>query len=267
MPNRNNAKFIQSAIDSVLKQAYSNVELIVVDDGSEDNSLDIVEHFLRVGREIRLLKTGGRRGSAAARNLGIKNARGECIAFIDSDDMWVPSKLQRQMEEYLLKGPCIVYHDWMRIDESGNILPAGKLRRPKKSGRVFDEFLSMAFGASSMFLVPRRYLDSAHMFDESLPWAEDLDFSLKLARDFMFSYVDERLYCYRIHNRSKTMTMPRMKRIEWECRVIERHFEASKNSIPDETRQRVIKLLGDYYKKTHQYHKLLALKLKNAGIE
>lgn len=90
---------LSNAIESVLKQTYSNFEIILIDDGSTDNSAEIISQFLSVNPQIISLKTKGRTGAGAARNLGIAQAGGRYIAFLDSDDLWLPTKLEKQIKQ------------------------------------------------------------------------------------------------------------------------------------------------------------------------
>jgi|SRR5579875_39118 glycosyltransferase involved in cell wall biosynthesis len=259
MPNLNNAKFIDKAIRSVLFQTYKPTELIVVDGGSQDESVEIIESFIRNGENLKFFETD-EKGAGAARNLGIRNSQCDFVAFIDSDDIWLPTKLEKQVKAYhLISKPCVIYHDWIRIDENGRTLPPGKLKRPRKSGYVFDEFLQAAFGAVNMFLVPRRFIDDNHLFDPSLPWAEDLDFALKLASDYSFFYLDDNLYCYRSHSNAKRYTISRIQKLRCEAAIIERHYKKEKRILNPESRSHVEHLLASYFLKTHQYAKLFQL--------
>jgi glycosyltransferase involved in cell wall biosynthesis len=264
MPNLNNAPYIRQAIQSVLSQKYRNLELIVVDDGSHDDSVNTVQALQESNENIRLLTTAGGRGSATARNVGILNAKGDFVSFLDSDDIWSTEKLDKQIKAYYsARTPCIVYCDWFRIDELGNMLPQGRLKKPRSSGNIFSDALETAFGASSMFLIPKVILKKVGLFDENLRWAEDLDFTLRLARTSTFLYLDEKLYGYRIHARSKGSLIPRMEKLLWESLVIRRHYEIGKALLNKESKGRVISLLTQYYFKTRQYKELLSLYATN----
>src|SRR5687768_8169523 len=97
IPNYNYGIYLGQAIDSVLKQTYSKVEIIVVDDGSTDNSQDIL---IKYKEKITFIKQANK-GVGAARNTGVKNSSGEFVSFLDSDDIWLPTKLERQLEVML----------------------------------------------------------------------------------------------------------------------------------------------------------------------
>lgn len=260
MPNFNNGKFIREAIDSVLKQTYRPFELLVIDDCSTDDSVHVVQNAMEESNVVQLLKTSRRAGSAAAKNLGIRYAKGKAIAFLDSDDVYHPRKLELQVKALLNAGmKSIVYHDWYRIDEKGNILPEGKVKRPRKNGFIFVDALTMAYGVCTMFLIPREFIDGVGYFDETLLWAEDLDFTLKLAEKFEFIYIDEKLYGYRTHDSSKRVLIPRRERMYFESLVIRRYFERDKVLLDNDSKERVVSMLLRYYAVTKQYRGMASL--------
>ena len=110
MPCYNSEKFIKDAIESVLKQTYQNWELIIIDDNSTDNSTIIVESYKRKDFRIKLLKNSNNtRMPATPRNIGILSANGRYIAFLDSDDIWYPSKLENQIPLFKDEKCAVVY--------------------------------------------------------------------------------------------------------------------------------------------------------------
>ncbi|MCG3714138.1 glycosyltransferase [Arcobacter lacus] len=119
-PLYNSEKYILDTIDSVLKQTYKKWEMIIIDDASPDNSNKLVEEYLRKDNRIKLIKLVKNVGPAKARNEGIKQAKGKYIAFLDSDDIWLPKKLEKQvkfMEDNNLLVTCSSYYT---IDENNN---------------------------------------------------------------------------------------------------------------------------------------------------
>lgn len=119
MPNYNGHRFVEQAIDSVLNQTYQNFELIVVDDCSNDDSLSLIEHKAQSDNRIRVIALEHNAGVANARNVGIKEAKGEYIALLDNDDLWTEDKLERQLA-LAQKGADIVYCSYDFIDEENN---------------------------------------------------------------------------------------------------------------------------------------------------
>ncbi len=118
MPSYNTAAFIEQTINSVLMQTYQNWELIIVDDCSSDNTDEIVEHFL-VDKRIRYLKNDHNFGAAVSRNRALREAKGKWIAFLDSDDLWMPEKLMRQIQFMEKHNFHFSYTNYSEIDEIG----------------------------------------------------------------------------------------------------------------------------------------------------
>ena len=131
MPMHNSESYVSEAIDSVLAQSYQKWELIVVDDASTDKSRIIVEEYVCRDKRVRLLSNDFPVGMPyAPRNYGIKHAKGDYIAFLDSDDMWLPNKLAEQLPLFKDRRVAVVFSDYEKIDEKGN--RAGRcVRTPK----------------------------------------------------------------------------------------------------------------------------------------
>ena len=130
MPSYNTAKYIGETIKSVQAQTYENWELIIVDDCSTDNTDSAVEPFLSDER-IRYLKNSRNSGAAVSRNYALREAKGKWIAFLDSDDLWLPDKLEKQINFMLKNSYHFSYTNYIEIDE--NSIPNGKyVTGPKK---------------------------------------------------------------------------------------------------------------------------------------
>lgn len=120
MPVYNSGRFIDDAIRSVLAQTYQNWELLVVDDSSTDDSVPIVERFAQQDSRIRLYHNANRKGMPSApRNEGVQLAKGRYIAFLDSDDCWLPTKLEEQVRLFEDEKTAIVYSNYEKMDEDG----------------------------------------------------------------------------------------------------------------------------------------------------
>ena len=141
MPSYNTARFIEESIKSVLAQTYTNWELIIVDDASTDNTDEIVNRVILSGAKdpdprIHYLKNAQNSGAAVSRNRALAQAKGKWVAFLDSDDLWVPEKLEKQLKFMAENGYAFSYTRYEEIDESGK--PTGTLvggpRRITKTG-------------------------------------------------------------------------------------------------------------------------------------
>ncbi len=122
LPSYNTEKYIADAIESVLSQTYNNWEMIIVDDGSTDNSIQIIDEYVRRDKRIRLIKSDKNCGLPSARNKAIKVAKGRYIAFLDSDDMWLPEKLEKQINFMKANRAVLTFTAYRKIDENGNII-------------------------------------------------------------------------------------------------------------------------------------------------
>ena len=198
IPTYNRAHLIGRAIKSVINQTYQDFEIIVVDDGSTDNTEEIVKSFN--DPRIRYIRHEKNKGEAAARNTGIEAAKGKYIAFQDSDDEWFPEKLEKQMK--IFEGASsrlgIVYTSMYRIDKEGRkhdfktptIMPEdGLVYR-----RALDyQVLNIGIGTA---VVRRTCFNTAGMFDEQLQYFVDLEFFIRSAKHFYFYHINEPLINY-----------------------------------------------------------------------
>ncbi len=121
-PSHNAEKFISDAIESVLDQTYKDWEMIIVDDSSSDNSTQVIEKYMQKDKRIRLIKSTKRQGPALTRNKAIEVALGKYIAFLDADDMWMPSKLEKQLKFMNDNDLAFTYASYFLMDEEGNDL-------------------------------------------------------------------------------------------------------------------------------------------------
>jgi glycosyltransferase involved in cell wall biosynthesis len=177
IPTFNRAHLVARAISSVLFQTFENYEILVVDDGSTDSTGKVVEQF---GSRMRYIPLGSNHGVSAARNAGIRESSSSYIAFLDSDDYWLPEKLSSQMR-FFRHNPeiliCQTEELWIR---RGRRVNPGKIHR-KPSGHIFSPSLKMCLVSPSAVMMNRSLLDEAGLFDETLPACEDYDLWLRIA--------------------------------------------------------------------------------------
>jgi glycosyltransferase involved in cell wall biosynthesis len=199
LPTFNRAATLARAIGSVLNQTHSPTELIVVDDASVDETHHILEQFESDGR-VRQIRLPQRRGAAAARNVGIENARCQLIGFHDSDDEWLPLKLAKQVEAFAADDEDlgVVYSDMMRIRNDGN---SCYFQAPdvQTGNHVIDpatkQYRVQNIGIQSC-MIRRRFLDQAGGFNESYPALEDLELFIRLSQICRFTRLPEALVNY-----------------------------------------------------------------------
>jgi len=190
----NNEKFIAETVASVLNQTYKDYEIIVVDDGSVDGTRDVLMPYMQ---KIRYhYKENG--GIASAKNAGIGLSQAEFVAFLDHDDLWVPDKLQLQMEHFN-ENPQIglVYAKYTSFRDGEELRT-----KPEKgySGWIFKELLSKSFIQTSTVVVKRECLDAVGPYDETFFLGDEYDMFLRIARKFQCGFVDKGLTRYRVHD-------------------------------------------------------------------
>jgi glycosyltransferase involved in cell wall biosynthesis len=188
IPTYNRAALVREAVASVKAQTYRDFEIVVVDDASTDATVEALAPW----RDVRVLRQARRRGVAAARNLGAAAARGQWLAFLDSDDLWLPAKLARQMT-YLADRSglslCQTDEIWVRQGVKVNKPTAHR----KVAGRIFAASLERCMISPSAVILRRRLFEAHGGFDEDLPAAEDYDLWLRLSWRYEAGLVDEPL--------------------------------------------------------------------------
>jgi glycosyltransferase involved in cell wall biosynthesis len=177
IPTFNREKMVAAAISSVLGQTFTGYEVIVVDDGSSDETRKAVSEF---GARVRYFARQANCGVSAARNTGIINSNAPLITFLDSDDYWLPKKLEVQMD-FFKKNPhavaCQTGELWIRNGRRVN----PKKRHEKPSGDIFIPSLKLCLVSPSAVMLKRSLLDEVGLFDELLPACEDYDLWLRIA--------------------------------------------------------------------------------------
>lgn len=187
IPTFNRSQRIFKALHSVFLQTYPHKEVIVIDDGSTDDTKTLVKTFPQVNYYWQK-----NRGVSAARNLGIKKARGEWIALLDSDDCWKEDKLAKQMSAFE-KAPhykiCHTNEEWVR---NGEVLQKKKKHR-KYGGWIFQKCLPLCIISPSSVMIHRSLFTKVGRFDETLPACEDYDMWLRITSLYPILYLDEKL--------------------------------------------------------------------------
>lgn len=196
IPNYNYAKYLRIALDSVLAQTYSPIEIVVVDDGSTDGSRSILASY---GDRIKTIYQKNS-GVAAARNRGIAECSGDYLAFLDPDDIWLPEKIEKQIAKFS-ENPALglVHVGTENIDADGTLL---SVTNCGEEGSVFEDILlgkPVIFGGGSGFMVPRNVIGNVGDFDERMSTSADWDMFCRIAKEYPFGAVCETLLQYRIH--------------------------------------------------------------------
>jgi glycosyltransferase involved in cell wall biosynthesis len=187
IPTFNRAAFLPKAINSVLNQSFKDFELIVVDDGSTDKTYKVVSSFSDI---VYIRKE--HRGPSSARNRGIEKAKGEFVAFLDSDDWWDKDKLKIQIKEMEAHPEYPASHTQEIWYKNGKILNQKK-KHKKYGGFIFDKCLPLCAVSLSTAVLRRQVFDAVGLFDESLPCCEDYDFWLRVSARYPLLLIDKPL--------------------------------------------------------------------------
>jgi glycosyltransferase involved in cell wall biosynthesis len=184
IPTYNRATALAEAIESVMAQDYHDFEILVVDDGSSDSTTEILQTFPEV-----LVVRQEHRGVSAARNAGIARASGLLIAFLDSDDLWLPAKLSTQVAFFDSRPDALICQTeeiWIR----DGIRVNPKKRHKKLSGMIFEKSLELCIVSPSAVMMRSSLFDKVGCFDESFPVCEDYDLWLRVACRFPVYLID-----------------------------------------------------------------------------
>ena len=264
VPNLNKGVYVREAIDSLLSQSYGHLEILFVDNGSTDGSREIAESYLEHDKRLVCL-TEPQRGVSHALNRGLREARGDPITFLGSDDVCSEHRLSDQLN--LLRanpevGAC--HTDGWIIEQSGK--PTGEIYHkdivplPRKGfeGDVFLQLLRKNFiiGGSVML---RRSSFEGEAFDVRLESAVDFDFDLRVARRSLFGYVPRPLYGYRIHSGS----MPWSSQLSSQCVIYEKCL--SSVGLTEDERLVAIRKLLRFYRMRGRYGGIVRLILKEGA--
>ncbi|MCB0363761.1 MAG: glycosyltransferase, partial [Bdellovibrionales bacterium] len=194
LPTYNRLSLLKRAIGSVLAQSHPNWELIVVDDGSEDGTaqwLKTDSELLALGNRLRVIRVDNG-GVSRARNLGVSGAKGEWLTFLDSDDEWLPEKLQMQMTHASLNPHHLLIHGeeiWVRNGERVNPCK----HHQKFGGRIFAKCLPLCVISPSTVMIHRDLFQEVGLFNEEFPVCEDYELWLRICSRFEVGFISDPL--------------------------------------------------------------------------
>ena len=217
VPTFNRAYLIKRSIDSVLKQTYKNFEILIIDDGSTDNTYDVVS---TIGDDrIKYIRYSSNQGAAYARNEGIKLSKYDYIAFQDSDDVWNADKLEKQMKMILESDANmgLVYCEYHYNGLNGieGICPNRDISLSQKSGNKFPYLLTGNMIGTPTMLVRKEVFEKVGGFDESYSCLEDYEFALRVASMYKIGFVPECLMEVYATNESVTNNPVENLHMQW----------------------------------------------------
>lgn len=211
MPVYNGENFVAEAIESVINQTYKNWELIIVDDGSTDRSREVISKYLCDAR-IKVIKHGGNLGIAKARNTGIERSQGSYIAFLDQDDLWLPSKTEKSLSKFKYSEAIGLVHTGLIMESTEDQKKITKSGYSKRSisRKIKELFLNEApFYTASTVMVRKQCFDKLGLMDESLFGSDDKEMWIRImVNRYKIGCVEEALVIKREHA-SNTSKDPR----------------------------------------------------------
>lgn len=234
MATYNRAKLITEAIASVYAQNYPDLQLIVVDDGSTDNTVEVLQPWL--GRDDFIFLQQANQGQPAAQNLALTRATGDFICFLDSDNIWLPGKLERQLA-FMAEHPDvdILYGDLITIDGEGR--ETGRHNMPRYSGRIYRELLKDNCVSGNTAMMRRHCLERCGPFDASVRVAADFEMWLRYSPHCTFHYLPEFFAKYRVF--PDQVSSDKERRFNSVRTSMTKFFSANPNLLPVAERQKI----------------------------
>lgn len=249
MPTYNSAAYIKKSIDSVCSQDFKDWELIIIDDGSTDNTYDIVASFQAIlQNRLTYIRTHNQ-GASLARNVGLKLCRGAFIAFLDSDDIWDSQKLSKQLEIFD-QNPSIdlVFSNALIIDSNDlstnkNYVKPSELEIPAK--QIYTQILAKRnYIPFSSIVVKKPVADEVGEFDDAFKSSQDSDWLLRLASKHMILGINENLVFYRVHGASISSDIGLRKHDT--VRILLKNIELNP-PIGQSTKKEIYKRVAEHY--------------------
>jgi glycosyltransferase involved in cell wall biosynthesis len=236
MPTHNRAQMLSRAVKSVLAQSHKDLELIIVDDASTDETAEVVASI--DDDRVVALTNPECLGGAASRNRGIEIARGEYVAFLDDDDLWLPSKLEKQVSRFaeLPRRVGVIYTGHCYVSENTQNVVWNQF--PINKGNVLVALLKGCITTSSTAMIRRELLHEVRGFDPELPAAQEWDLWIRLAKICEFDYVPQVLVMLYIHG--KQLSTDLAGKIRARKMLLEKYLETIKQHPL---------ILADHYKR------------------
>lgn len=209
IPSYNHARFLDETMASVLGQTFDDIEVLVVDDASTDNSVEVLTQWARRDSRLRLVRHESNRGISRTLNEGLSRATGEFVAFVDSDDLWHATKLERQVEVARIRDGVAVWTDGLMIGPDGKVegsfVRTFNDERYPPSGWLFKALLRGNLVTLQTVLIPRSHLHGI-TFDERIALLSDYTFLIDVSRRCEFVFIPEVLAHFRLHGANTTFT-------------------------------------------------------------
>jgi glycosyltransferase involved in cell wall biosynthesis len=252
----NYGRYLGRCLDSALRQSYPHLEVVVVDDGSTDDTEQVMDAY-RGDPRLSCLRQENR-GQAVAKNAGIRRSHGEFVAFLDADDLWCADKLEKQMILFDDQEVGVVYCRARYLDQDDHPIEyemTGRYLQPQR-GQVTEWLFYDNFVQFSGAVVRRECLERFGVFDESLSMGIDWDLWLRISSAYRFDFVDERLFYYRMGHAGQ-MSRNQEERQRCSDRIVSNFLERFPGLVPQETVRRALSVTcchrGEYLRRIDRY--------------
>lgn len=248
VPTYNREKLIAKTLDSIINQTYKDIEVLVIDDGSKDNTQDVIQRYISLyPQKIKyFLKENG--GVSSARNLGIDKSKGEYICFVDSDDWIYPTKIEKQLKQLLSQEYDACYCGYNTLDSDDRVLSRNRIAFVRDN--VLLEYVkNKAVSHISALLINNLHLKEKNIrFTEGCSWGEDIEFYIKVLCEFKATYVDEYLCNYVVYDLgSGNLSEFNWEKLDKDVYIWEKIWAYIKNSKMDKfIKQKIEKIIFGY---------------------
>jgi glycosyltransferase involved in cell wall biosynthesis len=220
IPTYNRSLLLKRAVQSVLNQTYSNLEVLIVDDKSTDKTEEVARELEKKDDRVRYIRQAKNQGAPAARNRGIKEAKGKYIGLLDDDDEYLKDKIELQVEKFKNNPRLgLVYGGFRVIREAGEKKPVDK--QAKQKGDVSRKLLNRCFIGSPTVLVKREAFEKVGGFDENLQSCQDWDMWYRISKEYPFDYIDRVVAKYYLHD-SEQITTNWAKKVQGVTRIFDK---------------------------------------------
>lgn len=261
----NMGHFITEAIESVARQSYANIQHVIIDDGSTDDTKQIVEPYLKDSRLE--FHYQANQGQTVAKNAGLKRARGDFICYLDADNLWYPDKLEKQLKVFsgLPAEYKIVYTLQEDIDGQGKVIPTPANLQRYHSGRISGHLLADNFVTFNTAMIRKICFEDLGGFDESLARSIDYELFLRFSTKYEFHFIPEITTSYRIWEGQ--MSQDKGRRHRAGLMIMERflsdHPDLVEPDVVRKARGRVYTTRGDYHAGNRQYREAVGYFLRS----
>ena len=254
VPVYNREEYVGATIESILSQTYPSIEIVLVNDGSKDNSLNILRDYESKYPEKIVVIDQVNQGQVASRNNAIRKAKGEFIAFLDSDDLWKPEKLELQIPLFS-ENVGLVYSAIDNIDETGNIVNT-EICDDSITGFILPQLLVRNRMTGGTVVLTRKSLDEVGLFDEKFNAAENWDLWIRVCKKYEARLVNKPLVQYRVH--PGNMSKDRLLMLQAKEDIVNKHCSTEPESSEMEKYFNYAKAdlaywKGVYFFNKHQY--------------